>query len=82
MLNELEVTVEGEDTGGNDDNVEGVALGFPANALEKGAWGQGLLAAVVLSGVDVEEDEHEDEGAEEDGMAADGVGGGVGVLFE
>lgn len=82
MLNELEVTVEGEDTEGKDDNVEGVALGFPAKALEKGAWGQGLPAAVVLSGAAAEEEEHDDEGAEEDGMAADDVGGGVGVLFE
>lgn len=32
MLNELEVTVEGEDTGGKEE--EGLILGFPAKALE------------------------------------------------
>ena len=80
MLNELEVTVEGEDTGGKEEEVEeGVALGFPAKALEKGAWGQGLPAAVVLRGV--AEEEHKDEETEEDGMVADVVGGGGGGLM-
>lgn len=84
MLNELEVTVEGEDTEGKDDSVEGAALGFPAKALENGAWGQGLPAAVVRGAAaeeEEEEEEHEDEEAEEDGMVADDVGGGVGVLW-
>lgn len=58
MLNELEVTVEGEDTGGKE---EGLALGFPAKALLKGAWGQALPATVVLTGlVDEEETGEED----------------------
>lgn len=68
MLNELEVTVEGEDTGGREEE-EGLALGFPAKALLKGAWGQALPAAVVLTGLMDEE-----ETGEED-MAADVVGG-------
>lgn len=34
VLKELEVTVEGEDTEGKEDDVEGVVLGFPAKALE------------------------------------------------
>lgn len=67
MLNELEVTVEGEDTGGKEG--EGLALGFPAKALLFGAWGQALPAAVVVRGL-VEEEET----GEED-MAADVVGG-------
>lgn len=76
MLNELEVTVEGEDIGGKEEEEEeGLALGFPAKALEKGAWGHGLPAAVVLSGV-VEEEEHREEETAEDGMVADVVGGG------
>lgn len=81
MLNELEVTVEGEDTGGKEEEEveEGVALGFPAKALEKGVWGQGLPAAVVLRRV--AEEEHKGEEMEEDGMAADVVGGGGGVLM-
>lgn len=74
MLNELEVTVEGEETGGNEDNEEEGPWGFPAKALEKGAWDQGLPAAVVLSGEAVKvEGAHEDE---------DVVGGGDGALFE
>lgn len=80
MLNELEVTVEGEDTGGNEkEEEEGLALGFPAKALEKGAWGQGLPAAVVLSGV--VEEEHREEDAAVDGVVADVVGGGGGLLM-
>lgn len=76
MLNELEVTVEGEDTGGKEEDAEeGVALGFPAKALEKGAWGQGLPAVVVLSAV--VEEEH--RGEETD--VADVVGGGGGLLM-
>lgn len=74
MLNELEVTVEGEETGGNEDNEEEGAWGFPAKALENGVWDQGLPAAVVLSGEAVKLEAHEDE----DGV----VGGGDGVLFE
>lgn len=81
MLNELEVTVEGEDTGGKEDDVEGVALGFPAKALEKGAWGQGLLAAAVLS-VEAVAEEHEDADTDEDGVVFDVVcGGDAAVLF-
>lgn len=81
MLNELEVTVDGEDTGGKEEEVEeGVALlGFPDKALEKGAWDQGLPAAVVLTGA--VEDEHRDEETAEDGMAADDAGGGGGLLM-
>lgn len=80
MLNELEVTVEGEDTGGKEEEEEGgLALGFPAKALERGAWGQGLLAAVVLSGV--VEEEHREEETAEDGMVADVVGGVEGLLM-
>lgn len=77
MLNELEVTVEGEDAGGKEE--EGLALGFPAKALEKGAWGQGLPAAVVLSGA--VEEEHREEETAEDGMVADVVGRGDGLLM-
>lgn len=80
MLNELEVTVEGEDIGGREEEEdEGLALGFPAKALEKGAWGHDLPAAVVLSGV--EEEEHSDEEPEEDGIVANDVGGGGGLLM-
>lgn len=79
MLNELEVTVEGEDTEGKEDDAEGVALDFPAKALAKGAWDQGLLAAVVLSVAAVEE-ELEDADTDEDDVAF-GVVGGDGVLF-
>lgn len=80
MLNELEVTVEGEDIGGKEEEEdEGLALGFPAKALEKGAWGHDLPAALVLSGV--EEEEHSDEEPEEDGIVADDVGGGGGLLM-
>lgn len=82
MLNELEVTVEGEDIGGKEEEEEedgGLALGFPAKALEKGAWGHDLPAAVVLSGV--EEEEHSEVETAEDGMAADVVGGGGGLLM-
>lgn len=80
MLNELEVTVEGEDIGGKEEEEdEGLALGFPAKALEKGAWGHDLPAAVVLSGV--EEEEHSDEEPEEDGIVADDVVGGGGLLM-
>lgn len=79
MLNELEVTVEGEDIGGKEEEEdEGQALGFPAKALEKGAWGHGLPAAVVLRGA--EEAEHSDVETAEDGMVAD-VGGGGGLLM-
>ena len=78
MLNELEVTVEGEDTGGKEEE-EGLALGFPAKALEKGAWGQGLPAAVVLSGAT--DEEHREEETAEDGMVADVVGRGGGLLM-
>lgn len=80
MLNELEVTVEGEDIGGKEEEEDGgLALGFPAKALEKGAWGHDLPAAVVLSGV--EEEEHSEVETAEDGMAADVVGGGGGLLM-
>lgn len=80
MLNELEVTVEGEDTGGKEEEEgEGLALGFPAKALVKGAWGQGLLAAVVLSGV--LEEEHREEETAVDDMVADVVGGVGGLLM-
>ena len=80
MLNELEVTVEGEDTEGKEaEEEEGVALGFPAKALEKGAWDQGLPAAVVTSGV--AEDEHREEGTAEDGMVDVDVGGVEGLLM-
>lgn len=80
MLNELEVTVEGEDTGGKEEEQEeGLALGFPAKALEKVAWGQGLPAAVVLTGV--VEVEHKEEEAAEDGMVVNVVGGVVGLLM-
>lgn len=67
MLNELEVTVEGEDTGGKEE--EGLALGFPAKALLKGAWGQALPVVVVLIGLVDEEDTGEED------MVADVVGG-------
>ena len=78
MLNELEVTVEGEDTGGKEaEEEEGVALGFPAKALEKGAWDQGFPAAVVTSGV--VEEEHREEETAEDGMVDVNVGGGRGA---
>ena len=81
VLNELEVTVEGEDTGGKKGEVEGeLALGFPAEDLEKGAWGQGFPAAVVCGDVAMEEEEHEDV-VDEDGMGADAFGGGGGLLF-
>lgn len=80
VLNELEVTVEGEDIGGKEEEEdEGLALGFPAKALEKGAWGHGLPAAVVLSGV--VDEEHREEETAEDGMVADVVGGGGGLLM-
>lgn len=79
MLNELEVTVEGEDIGGKEEEEdEGLALGFPAKALEKGAWGHDLPAAVVLRGA--EETEHSDVETAEDGMVVD-VGGGGGLLM-
>lgn len=78
MLNELEVTVEGEDTGGKEEE-EGLALGFPTEALEKGAWGQGLLAAAVFSWA--LEEEHREVETAEDGMVADVVGRGVGLLM-
>lgn len=80
MLNELEVTVEGEDTEGKEaEEEEGVALGFPAKALEKGAWDQGLPAAVVTSGV--VEEEHREEETAEDGMVDVDVGGVEGLLM-
>lgn len=80
MLNELEVTVEGEDIGGKaEEEDEGLALAFPAKALEKGAWGHGLPAAVVLSWV--VEEEHGEEVTAEGGMVADVVGGGGGLLM-
>lgn len=80
MLNELEVTVEGEDIGGKEEEEdEGLALGFPAKALEKGAWGHDLPAAVVLSGA--AEEEHSGEETVEDGMVADVVSGGGGLLM-
>lgn len=83
MLNELEVTVEGEETGGKEDNADEGGLDFPAKALEKGVWDHDLPVAVVLSGVAVKEEEvHEDADADEDGVVADAVGGGDGVLFE
>lgn len=76
MLNELEVTVEGEDTGGKEKD-KGLALVFPAKALEKEAWDQDLPAAVVLS---VAVEEHRDEGTADDGMVAD-VGREGGLLM-
>lgn len=80
MLNELEVTVEGEDTGGKDEEEEkGLALAFPGKALENGAWGQDFPAAVVLRGV-VDEEQREEDTAD-DGMVADVVGGGGGLLM-
>ncbi len=83
VLNELEVTVEGEQTGGKEDNADEGGLGFPAKALEKVVWDHDLPVAVVLSGVTVKEEEvHEDADADEDGVVADIVGGGDGVLFE
>lgn len=83
MLNELEVTVEGEDIGGKEEEEDGgLALGFPAKALEKGAWGHDLPAAVVLSGVEEEEEEeHSEAETAEDGMVADVVGAGGGLLM-
>lgn len=74
MLNELEVTVEGEDTGGKEEE-EGLALGFPAKALLKGAWRQGLPVAVVLTGLVDEEETGEDD------MVANVVGVGGGLLM-
>lgn len=81
MLNELEVTVEGEDTGGKEEEEEGLALGFPAKALLNGAWGQGLPAAVVLTGLVDEEEEHSEDETGEDDMAAVVVGVGGGLLM-
>lgn len=80
MLNELEVTVEGEETGGKEDNADEGGLGFPAKALEKGAWDHDLPVADVLSGLAVKE--HDDADVDEDGVVADVVGGGDVVLFE
>lgn len=83
MLNELEVTVEGEETGGKEDNADDGGLGCPAKALEKGAWDHDLPVAVVLSGLAVKEVEvHDDAVVDEDGVVADVVGGGDVVLFE
>lgn len=78
MLNELEVTVEGEDTGGKEDE-DGLALDFPDEALEKGACGQGLLAAAVLSWA--LEEEHREVDTAEDGMVADVDDRGDGLLM-